>query len=414
MNEKLRKLLTQRAAAWDKVKEFDSRAADAKMSPEDDTAYRAALDDTERLSNDIELVERAIRQEAVMGSASANPGDNDTTDRSGAGAKAEDPEATYREAFSSFMRRGLGRLSGDQQRAMQDGYQELEGRALAVATDAAGGYMVPKDFWDKMTESLKAFGGLINEATVLPTGTGADLSWPSNDDTNNTGALLAENVQAGELDFAFATKMLKAHMFTSKITRVSLQLLQDSVFNLDAWLPVKQGERLGRALAPYLINGTGVDQPQGLVPGLAAVTTATVNKITFDDLIDLEHAVNSAYRNRGMYVLADSALRELRKVKDTQGQYIWQPATAAGVPSAINGRPYAIDENMDVFGLGAKPVVFGDIKRAFIVREVAGSQLLRLTERYADFLQVGFLSFARYDSRVDDAAAARALTIKAV
>lgn len=412
MNARLRKLLEQRATAWNQVQDIQARRSAAGFEPtaEDGEAYTRALDEVERLGRDIEVEERAERLGA--GLSGIDPSQRSTNPRPGEdGEETRDVSEEYRTAFAQYLRSGESRLTVDQQRSLEQGFVAMdEIRAAGTTTDAAGGYTVPKEFLNRMVEALSSFGGILELAEVINTGSGAPIQWPTNDDTANKGAILAENTQVTEQDVSFGNGGLGAYMYTSKMVRVSRQLLQDAAFDFDAWLSRKLGERIGRAAAEHFAVGTGTGQPQGLVTGLTkTTTTGTAAKIGYDDLINLEHSIDPAYRARGRYVLADSALRELRKLKDTQGRPLWVPAMTGGIPSTINGQPYTIDNSLAAVASGAKSIVYGDIRAAYIIRVVAGAQTLRLAERYADFLQIGFLGFQRLDGRVQDTGAAAAL-----
>jgi HK97 family phage major capsid protein len=250
----------------------------------------------------------------------------------------------------------------------------------------------------------------MNIANVITTSTGNDLPWPTNDDTGNEGAILDENTQVVEQDFTLGQNKLQAYTYSSKLVRASLALLQDTAFSLDTWLPNKLGQRIGRAVAGHLATGTGVNQPQGVTNATTGVTGAAgqVTSVTFDDLVDLEHSVDPAYRVNGEYVMNDQMLKVIRKLKDGDGRPLWVPVPAPGFPATINGFRYTIDNKMPVPAASAKSIVFGDFQAGYIVRQVLGVQVMRLTERYADYLQVGYIGFSRIDGRIDDAAALRA------
>ncbi|MFB9378591.1 phage major capsid protein [Kineococcus gynurae] len=415
MNERLRRLLEQRATAWAQVQDIRERLEreNRDLTTEENETYERGLADVERLSQDIEREERAERQHRLV--------DDLAPDNRSTPPRSEDPERDsgeeYRDAFGRYLRRGLGRLSGEEQDLLQRGFVDSpEMRAQGVGNDAAGGYTVPEEFLRRMTEALRDFGGILSVVEVMNTSTGADIRWPTSDETNSKGALLDENTQVTEQDLLLGTTKLGAFTYTSKIVRVSLQLLQDTAFDLETWLPKKLGERIGRASSEHFAVGDGVNKPQGLFTALGVgKETASATTIKYDDLVDLEHSVDPAYRQggRARYLLSDTGLAAIRKIKDDQGRPLWSPALAEGVPSTINGRPYTIDNNIASFAAGAKPIAFGDFNAAYVARIVAGAQTLRLTERYADFLQVGFLGFQRMDGRVNDATAAKALKLKA-
>jgi len=415
MSARLKKLLEERATAWTTVQDIRSRVEreGRDLSTDEDATYERGLADVERLSKEIDREERAERLGRDVDAIDDEQ--RSTNPVPGAGDLNRDDEVSerYQRSFNAYLRRGLEGVSPEDREFFQDGFVAPEDRAQSAGVDAAGGYTVPKEFLDRMVETLKDFGGVMAVADVMNTTTGRDLSWPTNDDTSNKGAILAENTQVTEQDFAFGTVSLKSYMYTSKMVRLSFQLLQDSAFNLNTWLPRKLGERIARAAAEHFATGTGTGQPQGIMTGLAPGKTVTAAKITYADLIDLEHSVDPAYRNRANagYLLSDAALADVRKLVDDQKRPLWVPAMAGGIPSTINGRPYTVDNGIDGLADTKAPVAFGDFKEAYVVRVVNGAQTLRLTERYADFLQVGFLGFQRLDGKVQNASAAKKLLI---
>ena len=408
MSARLKTLLDKRANAWSQAQDIRTRAeADGyNLTTEEDETWQRALDDVEKLSKQIEVEERHARLNAIAPAAeSVAPTQRDDVD----------PEAgEYRQAFNAMLRRGVGRLSADQQSVLERGFGEIDTRALSSVTDAAGGYTVPDEFSNSLVETMKAYGGLLGIVDVLTTASGTDLLWPTNDDTANEGAILDENTQISEQDVAFGQGKLKAYTYTSKLIRVPLQLLQDSAIDIEAFLARRIGERIGRAVAGHIATGAGTTQPVGVANATVGfpvgVTGATGNTttVTYDSLVDLEHSVDPAYRGSAQYAMNDLTLAAIRKLKDSQNRPLWVPSVAGGVPSTINGRPYTIDNKLPAPAANAKSILFGDFKTGYIARRVSGAQVLRLSERYADFLQVGFFGFARWDGVIQDAAAVKA------
>jgi HK97 family phage major capsid protein len=202
-------------------------------------------------------------------------------------------------------------------------------------------------------------------------------------------------------------------MYTSKLVRVSLQLLNDNAFDLESWLAGVLGRRIGRAQNQHFTTGTGTAQPEGVqtnaVIGKTGATGQTTS-VTYDDLIDLIHSVDPAYRNSGraQFMLNDASLSAARKLKDGQNRPLWEPSIQVGTPDGLLGYGYTINQDMPVMAANAKSIMFGDFYAGYLIRDVQDVQLLRLAERYADYLQVGFLAFARTDGTPQDTAAYRA------
>ncbi|MFF9625441.1 phage major capsid protein [Streptomyces griseosporeus] len=407
----LKDLLDQRAAAWDKAQKFQNRAAtNEELSAEDRSAWDAALADVERLSADIEREERHARLSNVDYSQVIEATRDAEEERHGGPDKAE----AYANAWRSWVREGTTELTSEERTALRSGWVDgKELRAAGVATGAAGGYMVPAPFRAKLVEAMKFYSSMRDVAEVITTETGATLPWPTNDDTANVGAILSENTQVTEQDVTIGTNDVGAYMYTSKLVRVSLQLLNDSAFDLESWLSGVLGRRIGRAQNAHFTTGTGTAQPEGVqtnaVVGKTGATGQTTS-VAYDDLIDLIHSVDPAYRNSGraQFMLNDATLGAARKLKDTQNRPLWEPSVQVGVPDGLLGYGYTINQDMPVMAANAKSILFGDFYAGYLIRDVQDVQMLRLAERYADYLQVGFLAFARTDGTPQDTAAYKA------
>jgi HK97 family phage major capsid protein len=425
----LERLVDKQNKIWARMQELQTRSeSDEGWSEEDRSNWDTAEKDLSTVSGDIDRLQRSAKLEKVDYSqvvATRADGDLETPE-----AATEKRAKAYEDAFGTYMRSGMERLDTEQRGLlMQNMVPGTEMRAQGIASTTTGGYLVPPGFRAVLQENMKAYGGLLNYANVITTDTGQPLQWPTVDETGNVGAILSENTQITQQDVALGTRTLGAYVYTSKLVLVSLQLLQDSAFDLNTWLPKALGTRIGRAVAAHLITGTGSGQPTGITPGVTIGKTGATGQtltITYDDLIDLEHSVDPAYRISGrtgygglqgtdeaggpsaMFVMSDAMLKVIRKLKDTQGRPLWLPVPTPGFPPTINGWPYVIDQGMPAPGANNISLLFGDIEGGYIVRQVLGVQMVRLTERYADFLQVGFFGFTRLDAAPDDPNAIRA------
>lgn len=407
MWDDVQKLRDQRANLWEQAKAL----LDAGLnSAEDVQRYERMEADLDALDNRIEAMERAADRADRYSQPVTPP-----AAVLGGGTAIEDADDDHLDkVFAQFIRRGINSLGAEDRALMESRFDTSIQNAAGVGTGAAGGYTVPPAFRDKFVEVRKAFGPMLQEAEVIETDTGANLPWPTNDDTGNMGAILAENTQVTEQDVTFGTASLDAYMYTSKLVRASLQFLQDSP-NGDTWLARKLGERVGRILNNHFTVGTGTAQPDGIVTSATVGVTgtgsfATTGGVTGDQLIDLTESLDPAYASGDLkFMLHQSARKTARKLKDSQGQYLWQPALQQGVPSLIAGYPFVINNDMPTLAQSSKSVLFGDIRAAYVIRIVKGLTVLRLVERYADFLQVGFLGFERADGTLQDANAVRVL-----
>lgn len=305
--------------------------------------------------------------------------------------------AALNEAFDGFLRKGAGGISAEH-RAL------IEARAQSVGTPSAGGYTVPTDFANTIEIALKSYSGIRNAATVLQTADGRSLPWPTVNDTTTSGALIAENAGDTEGAVTFGQVTFSAYTFTSKIVLVSMELLQDTGIDLGAVLGNLLGARLGRGTAAYYATGTGSSQPQGLITGATlGKTAASATAVTYQEMLDLKHSVDPAYRNGGKWIMHDAILAVVKQLKDTTNRPIWQPNIAQAVPATIDGDAYVTDQGMaSAMTTTQKIMAYGDLSK-FMIRDVLGFQLVVLRELYAANRQVGFNMFMRTDSRLLDA-----------
>lgn len=273
-------------------------------------------------------------------------------------------------------------------------------------TDGSGGYTIPQGFQAELEKALKAYGGMYEVSRILRTSSGNPLDWPMVNDTANRAYQLSEagNAETAAVKWTDATKAFAAYKWTSGLLRLSSELIQDSAFDMAAETISMLTERIGRGTNYGATLGTGSSQPEGVTVGANyGVSIATGGTPTYDNWVDLEHAVDPAYRSNGRYMFHDKTLKTLKKLKDSQNLPVWLQSMRDGEPSTVFGRPYTINQDM-AYGAtnSAKIALFGDFKK-FIIRQVADMRIIRLNERFADTDEVGFVVFFRWDSKVLDA-----------
>jgi HK97 family phage major capsid protein len=277
----------------------------------------------------------------------------------------------------------------------------------SVAVDADGGYTVPNETMRALEDALKTFGGMRQVANVIRTNTGADLPIPTSDDTSSTGEIVAENATFGaHSGITFGQLVLHSYKYSSKPVLASVELLQDSAINVGQFVGSKLGERIGRIQNAHFTTGGGTTLPWGIVTR----STAGVNHagsvgagIVYDDLVDLEHSVDVAYRSGAGFMFHDLMLARLKKLRDDIGRPIWQPGLAVGAPNTILGYPYQINNDMSSATTnGAKAMLFGQLSK-YLIRDVREITLVRLDELFALYGQVCFVAWSRADGDLVDA-----------
>jgi HK97 family phage major capsid protein len=280
----------------------------------------------------------------------------------------------------------------------------------AQSTTTTGGYTVADATMQALEQALLAFGGMRQVATILRTDTGGPLPIPTTNDTTAKGRLISENSVTTETEMTFGQLVLDSWKYSSDYILASVEFLQDSSIDVPGFLGTALGTRIARLQNDHFTTGTGSSQPNGIVTAAttSSVTFAGTSTIIYDDVVNLIHSVDPAYRNNGRFMFHDGALKMLKKIKvlqysgDTTGYPLWQPSLTMGQPDMIGGYPYIVNQSMTTPATGVKSILFGDFSK-YIIRDVRDVTLLRLDERFAEYHQVAFLAFARSDGDLLDA-----------
>ena len=291
-----------RAATSDEIEKVDAIHADID-------ALKATIDRVERSQDE----ERSFVPDSQRGRVALTDGDpieqraRDHAFRSWALHGANGPTSEELRALgpkpSSNGTEITLRFPTPEERAMT-----AEQRAQTVTT-TAGGYAIAPEFSGRLEKSMLYFGGMMNEAEVITTATGASMTWPSYDDTGNAGAILGINTGVSNQDIVFAQMTLGAFKYSSKQVLVPVELMQDSAFDINALVADVLGERLGRILNTHFTTGAGTTLPFGVITqagtGVSAPTGQTAS-VTYDDLVNLVYSVDKAYRPKAKFMMNDS------------------------------------------------------------------------------------------------------------
>lgn len=285
--------------------------------------------------------------------------------------------------------------------------EQFESRSLSATVGSSGAFTISTGFMGNLEKALKAFNGVRQVADVLRTDTGAEMSWPTVNDTTNKGRRLGENQPVTTKDPTFGQVIFRAYKYTSDLILAPAEWLEDTPAYMASELAAMLGERVGRIQEEEDTTGTGNGMPQGVAVAAAVGKTAGgATAITGDDIIDLIHSVDPAYRNDPSFRLMfhDLILAAIRKVKDSQGRYLFEEGQN-GAPNKIKGVEYVINQNMpSSIASGNRTMLAGPFRK-YKVRDVNRIRIRRFDERYGDTDQVGFVAFMRHDGRLLDAGA---------
>lgn len=338
-----------------------------------------------------------------------------------AGVRETDDEGmTPARAVNKWLRNGTEGMSNDDwglarqlMTAENNGFRIVRNTMSGdPANGGQGGYTVQTDIVGSITEALKQYGGMRDVAEVFQTEGGNPMNFPTSDGTSEVGELVPENTAASAQDATFGTVGLSVYKFSSKIIAVPFELLQDSSVNIEAFLAKRMATRLGRSQNQYFTFGTGTNQPRGVVAAAASGkvgATGQTGTVVYDDLVDLEHSVDPAYRNQGKcrFMFHDNTLAVLRKLKDSQGRPIFLPGyydngIAAGIPDTLLGRPFTINQDVATMAANAKSILFGDFTN-YKIRDAMQITMFRFTDSvYTSKGQVGFLCWMRSGGNLID------------
>jgi HK97 family phage major capsid protein len=339
--------------------------------------------------------------------------------------------------YHAFLRGGIASLTAEQQTIIRN--------TMSTTTGSQGGFTVPSLIANQLYDAMKAFGTMRATSEILKTSDGKPLSYPTSDGTAEIGEIVAQNAAAAVADTTFGTASLNVFKFGSKIFAVPIELLQDSVLDMESFVQNRLSQRLGRIGNLKFTVGAGSTEPDGIVPKASSGKVGTTGQtltIIYDDVVDLVHSVDPAYRNYdAAFMTNDSLLKVLRKIKDTAGRPIWTPSYDGGIRSGLNisgtpntgdqgsgagngeggytgqntatifdyllGYPVWVNNDMAVPAANAKTMLFGGLNY-YKIRDAMEVQMFRFTDSvYTSVGQVAFLAWCRMGGNLMDANAVK-------
>lgn len=318
----------------------------------------------------------------------------------------KDDKSEASNLFAKWLRGGDNALSSED----WEKYRASIQNTMSTTTGSEGGYTVATDVADRVLDALKAYGGMRGAAEVLRTAMGNPMSFPTSDGTAEEGEIVDQNASATDADVTFGTLALPVYKYSSKVVTVPVELLMDSSIDVEAFVRSRLVTRLGRITNKHFTIGTGSSQPNGLITAATVGKTGTTGQtltVIYDDLVDLEHSVDPAYREGGncSFMMADGSVKIIKKLKDSQGRPIFIPGydpANNGKLDTLLGYPIKINQSVAVMAANAKSIAFGDMSK-YVIRDVMDIILQRYTDSaYAKKGQVGFLAWLRSGGNLMD------------
>jgi len=382
---KIQELREQRAKVWEQAKIFldEHRQENGLIKPEDNAVYEKMEDEVVSLGKEIERLERQEMMDRELSAASTKP-------------LASRPEKMKEEKTGRASDAYGTAFWGAMRNKMNPSVQN----ALEVGTDSEGGYLVPDEYENQLIQALEEANVLRKLCNVITTSYG-DRKIPVVA-SHGSAAWMDEESALTESDDAFTQVTLSAYKLGTML-KVSDELLNDSYFDLESYIAAEFARRIGAAEEEAFLTGDASSKPTGLLHATGGaslgVTAASTTAITLDEVLDLYHSLKTSYRKNASFLVNDATVKKIRKLKDGQGQYLWQPSLKAGTPDTILNRPVITSQYMPTAEAGAKTILFGDFNYYWIA-DRQGRTFKRLNELYAANGQVGFLASQRLDAKL--------------
>jgi HK97 family phage major capsid protein len=384
---KIIELREKRAKLWESTKAFlDSRRNEnGLLSAEDTATYERMEEDVMSLGEEIKRLERQAvidleLSKPTSSPISSKPGMKDEEEKTG---RASDE---YKSAFWNAMR-------------MKNPSNQIY-NSLSIGEDSEGGYLAPDEFERTLITTLEEENIFRKLAKVIKTSSG-DRKIPVVV-TKGSAAWLDEGEDFEESDSVFGQTSIGAYKLGTMI-KVSDELLNDSVFSIESYIATEFARRIGAKEEEAFIVGDGDGKPTGVfhttAGGQLGVTAASATAITADEIIDLVYSLKAPYRKNAVFIMNDATVKAVRKLKDGQGQYLWQPSLTAGTPDTLLNRPVYTSAYAPIIEAGASTIAFGDFGYYWIA-DRQGRSFKRLNELFATSGQVGFLGSQRVDGKL--------------
>lgn len=380
---------------------LDTHQKDGSLSAEDDAVYNGMEREINTLTNDIHRMERRAEIEAELEKPVSKP----LTGKPMSNSPAEDDEQTgvkakaYKKSFWNAMREK--HIRPEVLNALQEG------------TDSEGGYLVPDEFEHTLVEALEEENIFRKLAHVINTASG-DRKIPVVA-TKGTASWVDEEGSITESDDSFTQVSIGAYKLGTLI-KVSNELLHDSVFDLEKYISKEFARRIGTKEEDSFFNGDGDGKPVGIFHttggAQVGVTAASASAITADEIIDLFYSLGAPYRKKAVWVVNDATVKSIRKLKDGNGNYLWQPALTSDTPDTLLGRPVYTSSAVPTIASGKKVIAFGDFNYYWIA-DRQGRVFKKLSELYATTDQTGFVATQRVDGKLILPEAIKVLQMKA-
>lgn len=366
---------------------------DRTWTQDEQKSYDTIVDEIERLNAQIAALEKINDERAELV----------VTQELTSGKKKV--EASVKDILALYLRKGAN-ASAEELASIRN--------AMSTTTGSEGGFTVPTEVARTVIDALKAYGGMRRVAQIVPSSSGNAWSYPGSDGTAEEGEIVGENAAATTGEITFTTVPLVVYKYSSKKIALPWELVQDSGIDIVQFVIDRLATRIGRITNKHFTIGTGTSQPHGVVTrsGVGKVgSTGQTTTVTYDDLVDLQHAVDASYRALGaVFMMNDLTVRSIRKIKDTSNRPIFVPGydvNSVNAPDTLLGAPIIVNNDVPVMAANAKSILYGSFQ-SYIIRDVMDVEVRRFDDSaFALNGQVGFCGWSRTGGNLMNTGAVR-------
>lgn len=402
MNEQLKQLIDARARNFEAMKKLndDVLSQNRAYTAEEKEANARMEAEFADIEAKIENLQKLSERQVKLNQALTNPIVGDRAVANAVSKNDEIRKAYEERVFPMLMARGFEKLSYEDKQIV-DGYRAV----LNITTPAEGGYVVPVSYQTRILETLRELDVMRGLASVVRTQSTELIPVEGSDPVFTW---LAESAPYGETDVSFGQTSIAAHK-VGGIVKVTEEFLQDAFINVESYLTGKIAKGMSTIQEQAFLNGDGSSKPRGvLLDAQLGKTAASATAITVDEVLDLIYSVKEGYAKT--LLMHRSTELALRKLKDSNGQYLWQPSLTVGTPSTFDGKPIVTSQYMPTIATGNKAIAFGDFSQ-YTIADRGAMSVQRLNELYAANGQIGWRTNARVDGKLMIAEAVKTLTM---
>ena len=386
MNKTL-EMVEKRNKAWEAAKAFveSRRDKDGLLSDADAKTYAEMEQKVKNYSAEIERLQAMEAMDSELSKPvseplTSKPMNGKSDDKAKKTGRASDE---YRDAMLSAIRSAFRRVSN----VLQEG------------VDADGGYLVPEEYDSRLIQKLDEENVIRKLAHKLTTSGDHKINIAA---TTPAAAWIEEGGALTFGDATFDQIILDAHKLHVAV-KVTEELLYDNAFGLENYIIEQFAKALANAEEDAFLNGNGTGKPLGILAATGGadvgVTAASTTTITADEIINLIYSLKRPYRKNAVFIVNDATLAILRKLKDNNGIYLWQPALTLGEPDRLLGYPVYTSQYMPTATAGNKSVIFGDISY-YNIGDRGTRSFAELRELFAGNGMVGFVAKERVDGKL--------------